>query len=117
MLKDVSNAKYAIVGYIKKWKTANHAGLRNRSLVIYINFKIMKSKARKVVEQYQWLRKKAKQFVFIKTGVLDCRVRIDTDNDCIDYEHNTACNCHPKYSWKLAGTCKEFEKWLARQVS
>lgn len=34
------------------------------------------------------------------------------ENGNIRVEINTACNCHPEYSWVVVGTKEEFSEWV-----
>lgn len=77
--------------------------------------KVTSTEAKEIVSKYTELKALVEQFASSKSGSGRCNeVRIDDNGDIEEYV-NTACNCHPEYTWEPLATAQEFNEWLDAQ--
>lgn len=78
--------------------------------------KVTSTEAKEIISNYAELMSLAEKFAGSKSkSGRYHEIRID-ETGGIDEYVNTACNCHPEYTWEPFATAEEFGQWLDTQT-
>ena len=81
-----------------------------------INMKMTSKRAATTISRYFDLKCKAEEFMKERKGSHYYHdIRFDEVGNIEEWV-NTACNCHPEYSWEHAAYANEFGEWLDKKA-